>query len=353
MALKKNNWARIYLFHGEEPFLAELRIEDIRRSYLPEEQPGSFLRYSLDETNWLEIIEALRTGDLFHRERKLVLLKIPKGMENTLEDEEERLWRDYFTSPRPEILLIIHYAGKLDKNSKLYRLFQLGKSAYGQEEEFKELKGKEIENWIKVQLRKEGKEISEAAVQALLEAIGNDLRGLAKEIEKLCLYSSKAKKIELEDVVVLCSSVRSLKEYELIESLEIGKASRAFQVLAKLLDETSEPEIIIGALTQYFKDLLLAREWLEKGQDERKVFSQLRPWIKESFGSFYRAKKEQFIRAVFALSEDELRQAIIKLHSLDQAFKSGAGERSKRIMFEEFLFWYFERRRKKNSVNFN
>lgn len=353
MVFKRNNLVRIYLIHGEEPFLAERRIEEIRRSHLPEDLPGSFLRFSLDETNWLEIIEILNTGDLFHQEKKLIMLTVPKGMENSLKPEEERLWRDYLASPRAEILLVIYYPGKLDRNSQLYRLFQAGKSVYGQEEEFRELKGKEMEEWIRSQLRKEGKEIANEALSALLEAIGSDLRALSREMEKLSLYCQKKRRIELEDVAALCPVIRLVREYELIESLEVGKVAKALQVLNKLLDETSEPEIIIGVLTQYFKDLLLARQWLENGQDERTVFGQLRPWIKEHFGPFYRAKKEQFIRAVFSLSETDLRQAIIKLHFIDQALKSGAVEKQKNLLIEEFLLWYFDRRKNKNSVNFS
>lgn len=351
MAFKKNNLVRIYILHGEEPFLAERRIEEIRQSYLPEDLPGSFLRFSLDETNWLEIIENLKTGDLFYQEKKLVLITVPQGMENSFKPEEERLWRDYFTSPPSDILLIIYYPDRLDRNSQLYRLFQAGKSVYGQEEEFKQLKGKELEEWIRSQLRKEGQEIADDALAALLEAIGHDLRALSKELEKLSFYCQKKRRIELEDVAVLCPSVRLVREYELIESLEVGKVAKAFHVLNKLLDETSEPEIIIGVLTQYFKDLLLARKWLESGQDERTVFGQLRPWIREHFGPFYRAKKEQFIRAVFSLSETDLRQAIIKLHLIDQALKSGTIDRQKNILIEEFLFWYFDLRKKnKNSI---
>lgn len=352
MVSKKNNLARIYFFYGEESFLAEERIEAIRSTFLAEEKEGAFFRFSPEETSWIEIIESLRTGDLFHPGRKLVLVSVPEGMENSLTKEEENLWRDYLASPRPEVVLIVYYSGRLDKNSKLYQLFQSGRSSHFKEEEFKSLKVHELKNWIKARLEKQGKRISSEALEVLLDAVGNDLRILSKELDKLCLYSYQTKNIDLEDVAALCPSVRSVREYELVESLETGSASKAFQVMSKLLDEASEPEKVVGAIANFFKDLLLAREWLDQGQTEEAVFHKLRPWIKESYGGFYRNKIKQFRSAVFSLSEADLKEALAKLHSIDQAIKSGAKEQSD-ILIDEFLGWYFERRRNKNSGSIN
>lgn len=349
MASAKGNLASIFFFHGEEPFLAEERIEEIRESFAAEAGEGVFLHFSLDEVTWAEIIESLRTGDLFHSGRKLVLVTVPEGKENSFEPEEERLWRDYLASSQPDVVLIVYYSGKIDRNSKLYQIFKSIKSGQLREEEFKIKKGRELDHWVRNYLQKQGKSLSPEALMALIDSAGNNLRILAREIEKLCLYRPQAKHIDLEDVVALCPSVRGFLEYELIESLETGSPSRALQVLSKLLDEASKAEIIVGALTQFFKDLLLAREWLEQGQEERFVFNQLRPWIKESFGAFYELKKNQFLRAVFSLSEADLREAINRLHSIDQAIKGGASDREQPIFLAEFIFWYFERRKNKNS----
>lgn len=341
----KNNLAQIYFFYGEASFLAEERIEAIQSTFLADEKEGPFFRFSLEESDWIEIIESLRTGDLFHSGRQLVLVTVPEGMENSLVKDEENLWRAYLESPRPEVVLIIYYSGSLDRNSKLYHLFQSGRSPYLKIEEFKLLKGRELQDWIKNRLQKQGKRISPAALVALLDAVGHDLRVLSKEIEKLCLYCHQTKNIELEDVAALCPSVRSVREYELIESLETGSASKAFQVLSRLLDEGSEPEIIVGAIAQYLKDLLLAREWLDQGKSEEAIFHKLRPWIKESYRDFYQMKLNQFFRAVFSLSEVDLNQAIAKLRFIDQALKSGAKEQLD-VLIVEFLSWYFERRKK-------
>lgn len=348
MVQKKNNLARIYFFYGEESFLAEERIEAIRSKFLAEEKEGSFFRFSLEETGWIEIIESLRTGDLFHSGRKLILVNVPEGMENSMTKEEENLWRNYLASPRPEVVLIIHYSGRIDRNSKLYLLLQSGRSPHLKEEEFKLLKARELQDWVKTRFQKQGKRISSEGLGALLDAVGHDPRVLSKEIDKLCLYCHGARDIELKDVAALCPSVRSVREYELTDSLEIGSASKAFRVLARLLDEASEPEKVVGAIAQFFKDLLLAREWLDQGQAEEAVFRQLRPWIKESYKDFYQMKIKQFFRSVFSLSEADLKLAIAKLHSVDQALKSG-GKEKQDILIEEFLGWYFERRKNKNS----
>ena len=367
MATKKSGSSQpaIYFLHGEATFLAEEMLSELRRRLfaLPEEANQNFFRYYLKETSWTEIIENLRTGELFPTRKKLILVILPAEREEKNEKEEkntsnkgreyltpseEKLISAYVADPAPETILIVYYPGRINKNSRIYRLWHSFAPSQVEEKEFNLLRGKQLENWVHNRLGGRGKRISPEALSCLLEATGADLQLLAIELDKLCVYTGSRKQVELEDVAALCPTVRSHREYELTQALEQGARNRGFRLLTRLLEEKSE-EYVVGILVQFCRELLLAKEWLDEGKDEEEVFRALRPQIQPAFDSFWE-KREAFIRAVCSLSKADLVFALSKLHSLDQALKMGTS--FPQINIEEFLSWYFERRerRKVNST---
>ncbi len=345
--------AKIYFLHGEENFLAEEFIHRMRRSFFRSaaEEDLGFTRFYLAETSWVEIIEHLRTGQLFASGPRLVLVHLPaqpdaeEGEEakekRLLSPVEERTLREYIREPLPEVVIIIYYSGRINKNSSIYRFFRSLDSSLWEEREFVPVKGRALQQWVWDRLRQEGKEITPDALAYLLEVTGGELRLLAAELEKLSLFVHPHRLIDTEAVAALCPSLRTYLQYELSQAMEEGAKGRAFRILAKLMEEMPRREYIVGVFVQFFRELQMAHAWLEKGKQEDFIFGELRPMIKPNF-SFYRERRDNFFRTVACFGQKELTTALAKLRSLDQAIKSGAALPG--VGLEEFLHWYFERR---------
>lgn len=352
--------AKVLFLYGEETLLAEEMIDDLRKSFFtsPEEEREGFFRFFLNETNWLTIIETLQTGSLFFSGKKMALVILPEeeeeGGEKTKEEgegrptqavltplEEERL-REFIASMERQERLIIYYPGRLDRNNRLYRFFSSLDPSCVEAKECRQLKGLALRNWVVNRLARQRMRMTEEAINCLIDATGNDLRSIARELEKLVLYCQEKKEIELEDVAAVCPAIRAYQHYELTQALEEGNRKAALQALSKLLEDKKGKEYTVGALAQFFRELLLARQWLAEGKREVQIFEQLRPQLQRLNPEFIRQKRDLFFRAVKVWNEADLASLLSKLQVVDQSIKGGSDLAE--VLLFELIIWFLDKR---------
>ncbi len=350
---------RVLFLYGEETLLAEEIVADLRRSFFTsaEEEREGFFRFSLRETSWIAIIEALQTGSLFYVGKKMALVvaeEEEEASEETTEEadvgasravltpfEEERL-RQLITSMGQQEKLIIYYPGRIDRNNSLYRFLHSLGPAGVEIKECRQLKGLALRKWVVDRLAQQRMRMSEEAINCLIDATGPDLRSLAQELEKLVLYCQGKKEIELEDVAAVCPAIRAYQQYELTQALEEGNRKAALQALSKLLEDKRGKEYTVGALAQFFRELLLARRWLAEGKNEVQIFEQVRPGLQRFAPEFIRKKRDVFFQAVKDWDEEDLAELLRKLRTVDQASKSGSDLVD--VMLFELINWFFDKR---------
>src|SRR5580698_313801 len=119
-------------------------------------------------------------------------------------------------------------------------------------------------------LRKRQKEISDAALGELINRAGFNARQLENEVEKLCLFVGERKKIELADVVTICSRNKTAKAFALCDALGDRDLPRLLKRLDEELWETkfdkdkSEIGLLYGLIGKV-RALLLLKEMLREG----------------------------------------------------------------------------------------
>ena len=119
-------------------------------------------------------------------------------------------------------------------------------------------------------LRKRQKEISDAALGELINRAGFNARQLENEVEKLCLFVGERKKIELADVVTICSRNKTAKAFALGDALGDRDLPRLLKRLDEELWETkfdkdkSEIGLLYGLIGKV-RALLLLKEMLQEG----------------------------------------------------------------------------------------
>lgn len=119
------------------------------------------------------------------------------------------------------------------------------------------------------------KEISEEALAELINRVGPNARQLDTEVEKLCLFVGDRKKIELADVVAICSRNKTARAFALGDAL----GDRNLPALLRRLDEElwetkfdkdkSEIGLLYGLIGKV-RAMLLLKEMLREG------------WVKEA-----------------------------------------------------------------------
>jgi DNA polymerase-3 subunit delta len=119
-------------------------------------------------------------------------------------------------------------------------------------------------------LRKRQKEISDAALGELVNRAGASARQLENEVEKLSVYAGDRKKLELADVVAICSRNKTAKAFALGDALGDRDLPRLLKRLDEELWETkfdkdkSEIGLLYGLIAKV-RALLLLKEMLREG----------------------------------------------------------------------------------------
>ena len=175
------------------------------------------------------------------------------------------------------------------------------------------LRGKDLKEWIRQRVKKEGGDITPQAVDLLAELIGGDLWAMDGEIRKLLLYN-QARSISVDDVRQLVSHVQEASIFALVDAVAEGRTESAQRILHRLYDEGVAPTYILVMITRQFRLIAQARD-LGKGLSRLQIQDRL--GLKQSYvvdKTLSQAKLYDF---------EDVKRAYDKLLETDLAIKTG------------------------------
>jgi len=149
----------------------------------------------------------------------------------------------------------------------------------------------EIAEFIQGRLLAEKKTMGGAAFELFRELVAPDLREIANELEKVCLFAGKRAEISAADVKAVCSASRQSVIWELTDTLGARQIGPALAALENLLDSGEQPIGVVMMLVTQFRLVLLMRDLLA-----RKVIA-----VSDGQGAGF-----QFVKAFERLAEEEV-----------------------------------------------
>ena len=167
-------------------------------------------------------------------------------------------------------------------------------------------KGAALENWISKRARGAGVKIAPDATKLLADFIGNNLRLLANEIDKLATYAGQGGTINVADVRQLSAQVQEARIFDLTDALAQRNRKQALNILHDLLADGEAPLKLIGTITFQVRSLLLVKELAQKGMRAPQIASTLgmAPFMVEKslrqVGNFSTAQLEGAYRQLLA-----------------------------------------------------
>jgi DNA polymerase III subunit delta len=242
---------------------------------------------------------------------------------DTLREECEDALARYLANPSGSTVMIF-VADELNGNRKLTKLLKRHASTVT----FEKLSDAEIIGWVRKNIADEGFQIDEPALKHLVELVGADLRRLANEIKKLCAAALPAKVISFDIVDALVPNTNPLENFALTDAIVSGRGNRALAVLKKILDDGAEPVALLGLISYNFRRLLMAKEMMNRGDDQREVTSVLRMHWKN---------QEAFLAAARRADRHQLIRVFDRLRETDLAMKTslgGGGDQGTRMQIE-------------------
>lgn len=233
----------IYFFYGEEDFDIEKEIEKLKKGL-----DKNFLEMSLKTYNnpkFPDLISILRTQPMMFGKMLIVINcldyfsktfedKEIKTIEKALEDNDENLDIVFVAQlPRGE-------GKKLDSRKKFFKL--LSKQNAKECAVIPTYKTAELEARINSEAKSKGIKLDKNALTALISQVGNNLRQIDKELDKLKLFAYPKEIVTADMVKEICISNEDLFAFS--DFLMENRKDLALLEYRKLLDTKYPLEIL-------------------------------------------------------------------------------------------------------------
>lgn len=307
--LKRREFAPVYLLFGAETYLRDVAANTIANLVLADSSLREFneiehrlsdskIQYALSDAEQLPMLDAYRVV-------KITDVRVSANSnKDTIKEEDEDILQRYLTRPA-EHSIVIFVASEFDKRRKISKLL-LDKCVAV---EFKELEDSDLIKWAKDKLKDLKTEADPRALNLLISLVGNDVRRLTGEIEKLSIAALPDKLITDELVESLVPNSREISNFDLADHLLTKDRNRALQVLTKILDDGADPLMLLGLISYNFHRLFLSKELMKQGVERSEVARIMRlPYRKQ--GDFLetarRADAEKLSRIMQKLAETDL-----------------------------------------------
>ncbi|MDR2421363.1 MAG: DNA polymerase III subunit delta [Oscillospiraceae bacterium] len=263
-AIEKGALGQCYILHGEERYLLERRVEDIRRAILPGGIGGfDYRRYSgVPEPD--ELRDAVNTYPLLS-ERALVEVTdfdFSCGLDALL-PELRKL-------PEHVCLLFICPPGGFGLDGRTTAAKELAGLASIVEFEARDVS--ELAPWAQKRFADAGVVISPSDAEYLTFLAGGYMAPLAAETDKLISHCPEGR-VSRRDIDALADPVPDAVTYKLTDALAARDYETAGGILSELYAMREPPHKISYALTSKMRALLLARLYLGEGRGIKELMA--------------------------------------------------------------------------------
>lgn len=223
------------------------------------------------------------------------------------ESDEDTLLR-YIARP-VESTVMIFVADELDKRRKLSKALLDASVAV----EFPLMTDAELSTWARSRLKELKTEADDRTLRQIIALVGQRVRRLATELDKLATAALPSNRISPELVESLVGRSRELSNFELTDHLVAGSRGPALETLRRLLDDGTEPVLLIGLIASNYHRLLLAKELMARGTATIEVFRL----VPLPFN-----KREEFLATARRASAIDLVRRIERIAAADLSIKT-------------------------------
>lgn len=296
----------LYIFHGEETYLRDKSLEDMKKL---------LLTGGLDDFNYHLIPGKEYTLSRLHgavnalpmmSERTMVVVTdcdIEKG-------DKEGLLELLGDLPDYVCLVFVYdvVEFKLDSRGKLARLVK----EKGKIVNFVRQQQDKLEKWIAMRFQALGHEISRADAGYLVFRCGDLMNTLISEIGKVGAYA-KDRRITREDIDAVSTPQLDAVIFNLTDAVAGKNFDQAFRVLGELLQMQEAPIKLLAVLAKQVRQLYTARLGAERRKNTQ--------WLMELWG-MREFQAQKLMQAGRRFSLEWYRWALLRCEAADLEMKS-------------------------------
>ena len=220
--LKNGTFLQVYLLTGEEAYLKNRYKKRLRAAIVGEDDLMNFTAYTGKGIDIRQVIETAETMPFF-AERRLIQIEDSGFFKNACPELAEYLP----TMPKETYMVFVEQ--EIDKRGKLYKAVK----AQGRIVELGRQDARTLTTWVLGMIKKEGKNITQDALNLFLEKSGDDMENIANELEKLLCYVQDATAIERADVEAICTVTTENKIFDMIRAVAEKRQKQALELVLR------------------------------------------------------------------------------------------------------------------------
>ena len=263
-ALKNKELGRLYFFHGEETFLLNHYLVQMKKQLLdPLTESFNFHRLNnetFDIRDFADAVENLpmMAENTFVQVDDIDLFKMSEG---------DRTKMTEILSDIPDYCTVVftYLTAQWKPDKRLKKLWE-AVDENGTVVEFAKQDQRDLIAWVTRHFLARQKRISTDLCAYLIDITGGTMTALSGEIDKICAYSG-ADEIRKTDIDAVTEPVLDAVVFQMTDLLSAGRYDQALAKLQQLLKMQQEPLAILGAVGGHFRRISTARTLLDHGQN--------------------------------------------------------------------------------------
>ena len=293
--LKTGQFKQIYLLYGEENYLKKQYKERFVKAMLPD---GDTMNYAYYEGKGVDIKEVIDLAETlpFFAERRLLVFENTGFFKSSGADLAD------YIKEMPQTTYFIFVEEEVDKRSKLYKAVK----AKGHIVELPFQDETTLKRWILGNVKREGKQMSEASAGYFLGKVGTDMQNIQGELEKLFCYTLHRDVIIPEDIDAVCINQIGNHIFEMVNAVAEKKQRRALDLYYELLALKEPPMRILFLLVRQYRILFHVQSLQVKGYGRKEIAAKagLHPFAAGKYMEQTRYFKMEELRAVLEESAE-------------------------------------------------
>lgn len=251
----------IIFLYGEDDYSSRQKLNEIIGKYKAKHKTGlNFSVIDFNEHDFDKLKIAAETSPMF-KEKKLLVLMGAFGKSASWQKNIVDYLKKSKTEKNDDVMLVFYERQTPDKRVELFKFLTKKPNA---SQEFKNLNGVKLENWIKQEVEKNNGKIEAMAVKKIAMFVGANLWRMKNEVEKLIVFRG-CDIIRAEDIDRLVKAKIEPNIFETVDALSKQNKKEVLRLLHQHLSRGEKTEYLMAMFIRQFRNLLIIKDLIEKG----------------------------------------------------------------------------------------
>jgi len=296
---------------GEDTYLAEEALEKVLASAIGEDRQDALQVFYGDEAKWEQVLNAARTGSLFVSRRAIVVRRAELLKYESVPGGDVDPVEAYAAAPPPGVTLVLLVARPDRRRSPWKKLLPTVTV-----HDASPRRGRALRAHVEEELRSRGLRFAPDALNELISEVGQDLRRLMGEVDKLEAFAGGRTDVSADDVAAVLGRGLGQPLYLLSDAYAGRDAPASLELVERLLGDGEEGLRILSTLHRSLRQVRGARAMREARVPRDEIGAKLLP-------PNMQFKLDALLEASRRWSDADLRRGLAVLGRADRRMKRG------------------------------